>query len=297
MDTLRPGDLFAVGSALSWAFAVVLFKKCGDTVAPLPLNLFKNTLALLFFVPALFLFNGIGPAPDESWIWIAASGVVGITVADTLFLSALNRLGAGLNAVVDCLYAPSMIIAAMFIVGEKLRPELAVGGVLVLMAILLGSKTKPIPGRTRRDLITGILLGAVGMMLMAVGIVSIKKYLVKEHILWITTARLYCGTLALVPVITWRREWPETGRIFKPSPLWRVAIPASFIGTVVAMGAWIAGLTLNQVSRAAILNQLSTIFIFILAAVILGERITLRRAGAVALAFAGAMLVLWGRPG
>ncbi len=292
MPDIQPGDLFAIGSALSWAFAVVLLKKCGDTVSPLPLNLFKNTLALLIFVPALYLFNGIGPPPGESWIWIAASGVIGITVADTLFLSALNRLGAGLSAVVDCLYAPSMILAAMFIVGERLRPELAVGGGLVFMAIVLGSRTKPIAGRTRKDLVMGILFGALGMVLMAVGIVSIKKYLVREHILWITTARLYCGTLALVPVIAWRREWSETGRIFKPSRLWRAALPASFIGTVVAMGAWIAGLTLSQVSRAAILNQLSTIFIFILAAVVLGEKITLRRAGAVMLAFAGAMLIL-----
>jgi drug/metabolite transporter (DMT)-like permease len=294
MDSPPAGDVFAIAAAFSWALAVVLFKRCGEKIAPLPLNLFKNVLALLFFVPALFLLQGGIPEPDESWIYLAVSGIVGITAADTLFLSALNRLGAGMNAVVDCLYAPSMIIAAMVLLGDSLAAEHAVGGALVLSAVILGSKTKPIPGRTRRDLMTGILLGALGMVLMAVGIVSVKQYMVKESIIWVTTARLLCGTLALVPVITLRREWPETAKIFRPSPIWRIALPASFIGTVLAMGFWIAGLTLQQVSRTAILNQLSTIFIFLLAAVVLGERITLRRAAAVVLAFAGAMTVLWG---
>lgn len=294
MPYLHPGEAFAIASAFSWALAVVLFKKCGESIAPLPLNLFKNTLALLFFVPALFLIGDGIPTPEASFIWVALSGIVGITLADTLFLSALNRLGAGLSAVVDCLYFPFMTISAIFIVKEEPGIELAIGGALVLGAILLGSRTRPIAGRTRRDLVIGIVLGSLGMAAMAVAIVSIKPFMVEGRILWIATARLLCGTIALVPILTWRREWGKAAKIFKPSPLWRLAVPASFIGTVLAMGSWIAGLTLSLVSHAAILNQLSTIFIFLLAAVILGEKITKRRAGAVALAFAGAAMVMWG---
>ncbi len=299
MGIPAPGDAFAIASAFSWALAVVLFKRCGEKTSPLPLNLFKNVLALVFFVPALillwFLDPGSIPEPDESWIYLAISGVVGITIADTLFFAALNRLGAGLNAVVDCLYAPSMILSAMLLLGDTLAIRHAIGGALVLFAIILGSRTKPVPGRTRRELTIGILLGALGMVLMALSIVKVKQYMVPDRIIWFTTARLVAGTVALLPVIAWRGEWAATARIFRPSPLWRIAVPASFIGTVLAMGFWVAGLTLLKVSRAAILNQLSTIFIFVLAALILGEKITLRRAAAVALALAGAMIVLTGR--
>jgi len=56
--------------------------------------------------------------------------------------------------------------------------------------------------------------------------------------------------------------------------------------------AWVGGMKFTEVSRASLLNQLSTIFIFILATLILKERLTLRRVGAIALGFGGAILVM-----
>jgi drug/metabolite transporter (DMT)-like permease len=46
-------------------------------------------------------------------------------------------------------------------------------------------------------------------------------------------------------------------------------------------------------SRAAILNQMSTIFIFILAAVFLKEKITTNKAVAICLAVSGALLTIF----
>jgi drug/metabolite transporter (DMT)-like permease len=297
MDHPLTGDLFAVGAAFFWALGVVLFKRCGETIPPLSLNLFKNTLALIFFIPAVVVMAMLGqkiPAPGWSWVWLALSGIVGITVADTLFFSALNRLGAGLNAVVDCLYAPSMIVCAMVVLGETLTTTQLIGGTVVVSAIAIGSITRPVAGRSRRDLITGIGLGSLGMVLMAVSIVKIKPMMTRETVIWVTTGRLVAGTVFLLPVIALKGEWARTARVFRPSSLWKIALPASFSGTVLAMGFWVAGLTLLDVSRSAILNQLSTIFIFILAAIVLRERVTVRRAIAVVLAFAGAVLVLTG---
>ena len=53
-----------------------------------------------------------------------------------------------------------------------------------------------------------------------------------------------------------------------------------------------SGMKYCEVSRSALLNQLSTIFIFLFATVILKERLTLRRGLAIALAVAGAYLVI-----
>jgi drug/metabolite transporter (DMT)-like permease len=48
-----------------------------------------------------------------------------------------------------------------------------------------------------------------------------------------------------------------------------------------------------DVSRAALLNQLSTIFIFVLAIVFLKEPVTPRRVGAILLALIGALCVVY----
>ena len=49
-----------------------------------------------------------------------ASGVVGIAVADTLVFAGLNILGAGRAAVVDCSYAPILVLFSFLLLGETL---------------------------------------------------------------------------------------------------------------------------------------------------------------------------------
>ena len=54
----RIGEIMALGAAMCWATAVILFKKSGDTLAPLSLNLFKNLVAILLLTPTIPLVGG-----------------------------------------------------------------------------------------------------------------------------------------------------------------------------------------------------------------------------------------------
>jgi drug/metabolite transporter (DMT)-like permease len=60
------------------------------------------------------------------------------------------------------------------------------------------------------------------------------------------------------------------------------------------MTAWLGGFKYTLASVSAILNQLSTIFLFVLAAIFLKEPLTPRRTIAVAMAVIGALLVTVG---
>ena len=121
-DTL--GKTLALLNAVVWAIALVYFKKSGDRVPPLALNLFKNAvgltllgitlLALPLFVPhwsPAIPWRVLDPQRSELWI-LLVSGVLGIAVADTIFFFALNRAGVGLIAIVDCLYTPFVMLFA-----------------------------------------------------------------------------------------------------------------------------------------------------------------------------------------
>lgn len=292
------GKLWALMSGLLWAFAVILFKKAGENTPPLVLNLFKSVVALVCLTPVLLIQNGIG-LPDWSarcWVLLAVSGFVGVTLADSVFFMALNRLGAGMNAIVDCAYAPSMVTMAVLYLGESPTNGEMAGGALILGGILVGSATRPAPGRTRRDLVVGLLLGVFGMLLISSSVVMVKEYLdpkQPENILPMSMFRLLVGTLALAPIVALRSSDRNASAVlFRPSRRWRTAVPGSILGAALAMWAWIAGFTYTDVTTASLLNQFSTIYIFILAVAILKEPLTRRRLLALALAFGGAILVV-----
>ncbi len=293
MSELLLGQLLSLVSALLWAFSVVLFRLSGRSMTPVGLNLFKSAVAVLMLVPTLLLFgrgwDPGGHVPDVLILFVA--GAVGIAVADTVFFQGLNLVGAGLSQIASCSYSPFVILMSFFALGERLTPGDGIGAVLILSGIFISARTDPPRGVGTAELRKGILLCTVAMALNALGVVIGKPVLNRTPVLWATTARLAGGLLTLA-LIAWfvpglRRSW----KAFIPHRNWRIALPASVIGTYLTMIVWIAGMKFAPVSIASILNQTSAIFVLPVAALMLKEPITLRKLAAVALALGGVALV------
>jgi drug/metabolite transporter (DMT)-like permease len=161
-------------------------------------------------------------------------------------------------------------------------------------ALVVGSAARPEKGRTRRDILEGVIVGVLGIALMAVGVVMIKGVLNRPDIdmIWATWVRVLGGFIGVVPLIALHPKRRALLAALRPSRAWGVASLAALFGSYLAMTVWVGGMKYCDVSRAALLNQLSTIFIFLFATVILKERLTLRRGLAIALAVAGAYLVV-----
>jgi drug/metabolite transporter (DMT)-like permease len=291
------GEFLSIAAALFWGIAVILFKLAGDTMPPLALNAFKNALAVVLLT-ATMLAAGIGFAPAlpaADWVLLFASGVVGISVADTMFFYSLEKLGAGLTAVVDTSYTPIVLALSAGVLGERLTALTIAGGGLIMCALIIGSASRPEKGRTRRDIVSGSIIGVLGIGLMAVAIVAIKGILNRPDVdtLWATWVRVLGGFAGIVPLFALHPKRRALLRSLRPQRRsWGIAALAAVSGTYIAMVAWVGGMKYCAVSRAALLNQLSTIFIFLFATVILRERLTARRSVAIALAVIGAYLVV-----
>jgi drug/metabolite transporter (DMT)-like permease len=286
------GETLAAASALAWAIAVILFRVSGRRVHPVGLNLAKTVLALAVMAPTLFVLGEpLAPAvPASTTILLLVSGVLGIAVSDTLFFYALNRLGAGLTAIVDCFYSPFVIALSFVMLAERLTVVQFLGAALVVSAVLTLAKEGRQEHIARRDLALGILYGILAMFFVAFGIVMVKPILGTVSVVWSTFVRLAGGALALVLLVPFLR-----GRRAILSPLleprnWKVLVPASFFGSYLSLILWMGGMKYAQASVAAVLNQLNTIFVVILAAVFLKERLSGWKVLAVALAFIGAYL-------
>lgn len=302
--TSPPGELFALLAAFTWAFALVLFKYSGERVTPLALNLFKSAVGVVLLavtllaaplVPSLLGGESLSQVLElpARHIWIiVASGVIGIALADTLFFYGLNMVGIGIISIVDCLYTPFVFLFSFLLLKEQLTAVHVVGAALILMGVLVSSRHKPPPGTTRRQVVGGVLVGALAMASMAYGIVIAKPVLDGFPLVWAALIRLLAGTLALAAVALLSPARKKLWSIFRPSPDWKTALPGALVGTYLAYMFWLAGFKYADASINAILNQTTVIFAIILATVIVKERMTRRKALAVALAVLGVAVVL-----
>jgi drug/metabolite transporter (DMT)-like permease len=290
------GEGLALLSAVLWAGAVIFFRISSEKIHPISLNLFKNLIALILLIPTMYLLKIplILKFPLNYYLLFIASGILGMTIADTLFFMSLARIGASLHAIIACSYSPTVVILSMIFLAERLRFFQILGTVFIILAVFMLTQIKPSSLPERKKLLEGILYGILSNLSTAFGIILIKQKLPVTPILWATTIRLLAGTLSLliITVLFNNRKIIFSSQFFIKGFIY--SLGGSFLGTYLALIVWLAGLKYTQVSVASILNQTSSIFIFLFAALFLKEKITLMKIVAIILAAIGVFLVFLG---
>lgn len=282
------GEFYSTLCAVFWAIAVILFRLSGGTVTPIALNLFKNVFSfVLFAITIVTIGLPVGGDPSDLTI-LFFSGVLGLGIGDTLFFASLNRLGAGRSAIVDCLYSPAVLLCSALWLDEPIGYTLIVAIILMVIAIFIGTSGESRVHITSRQLTTGVVFGVLAMLVVAVGIVWAKPVLARVNLLFATEVRLVGGLVFLLPLGLAR--YRETASAFIPGPHWKFMLPGSFIGAYLSMITWMAGMKYTYTVTASVLNQLSNVFVLILAAVFLREQLKARHYMAIMLGFtAGAI--------
>ncbi len=293
MDLL--GKLLALLCAMMWAVAVILFKRAGDHIQPLALNWFKTAVTSLLLLPFLY-FQGLGGLDDKAQWALMLSGILGIALSDTLFFIALKKLGASLTAIVDCFYAPFVMLASWLMLCQVPRMAQLGGALLVILAILVVAFDKGHADTHvgRRNLVIGFAAGGVAMALMGVSVAIMQPVLKGTSVFVATELRMLAALAVLTPMMLLHKERRELFTSLTGHGAWRHALPGTLMGNVLSMTLWVAAFKYTSTHSAAILNQLNTIFILILATWLLKEVFTRARLVGTILAFGGALLVLLG---
>lgn len=287
------GDAMALGCALAWAIAVLSFRRLKD-LEPAAVNLFKNSVATGLL---LLTMAALGMRPDLSrsagdWALLALSGVLGLAVADTVFLAGLRRIDASVAAVADCAYSPTVLLLSTLFLGESLAAGLVVGAPLVVLGLLLVS-LQPRDGAGAGKPVDrgGVALVMAGVVTTAIGVVVAKPALERSDLLEATAIRLGAGSVALFVFEVARGRRREVLSLFRPQPAWKHALVATLFGTYVSMILWLGGMKYGTASRAALLNQMGAIFVLVLSR-LSGETVPPRRWAGAAIAITGVALVL-----
>jgi len=287
------GELYALTCAVLWGVAVILLKRSGETISPFALNLFRVGISSVLLVLTLLatgqdLFREITTA---DLLTLLAGGVLSIAIADTMFHKCLNIVGAGITAIVDCLYSPLMILFAFLLLGERVGAWDFVGMGLVISAVLVASFHPAPRGLTRKRLVQGVLWGVGAMATLTFGVIIVKPVLSNHPILWVTTMRQVAALVVMLPLALISPKRNAYLGVFRPKREWRFSLTGTIFGSYLALIFWLAGLKYAQAGVAAILNQTSTIYVLILAWLFLKESFTRRKAFAATMAGIGILVV------
>lgn len=298
------GETLSIGCALTWAVGVIIYKRLGEDLPPLKLCLLKNVIVLVLVVGTVaFLVSPLAPSAGLTrlpWptfgaptvLLALASGLIGIAIADTLYLRALNRIGAGRMGVVGNLYSPFVIVLSFLFLGERLSALQLVGFLLVMTGLLIVNAPDRLDRLDRAVLRRGVIEGAVAMALMAIAIVMMKRTLENEPFWWLVLLRVTGAVLGLGALVlalpSLRRDWSASGRPKR----WGTLLAAAFVGQYLSMSLWLAGYKFTDASVASILNETASIFILVFAALFLGEALTRRSLLGVALTLSGVVCMV-----
>lgn len=270
------GEICALLAPLCWSVAMLLYRRTTDHLPGASITLFKNVLALVL-LSLTMLVLGIRIPRDRSaldWARVMASGLLGLAVADTLLFEALRRIGSARIAIVDTIYAPTLITLSVLFLGDTLTWGFVVGGAAVIAGVAVANWQKPPPGPDTTELAFGTVLGLLAIAGTATGVVLARPVLQASSLVEVTWTRLLAGVVGQVIWMAARRELGVAVTVFRPQPVWRTLWPAAFIGTYLSLLLWLGGFKWANAPVAAVLNQMATVYMLVLARVVLGEGVT-----------------------
>jgi drug/metabolite transporter (DMT)-like permease len=289
------GEIAALASAACWAVASILWTRQMSVSSPIAMNLFKTGFCLPLFVISLLLASrdvplaGVGAASVGV---LVISGIVGMSVGDTLYFAGLARIGARRSMMILTL-SPLFTAGLSALAGQKLPTVAASCGVgLVLVGLILVLRERPVgmvmPGRAR----SGVVFALGAALCQALGIVLTKQGLVEADILEASTVRIFGGVVGILGIQLVRGRLGATVRHTLQPPSLRRIVPATLLGTFLGFHLLQAAVHFTEPAVAAALTGTSPLFVAPLSVVFLRE--TMRAGGWIGtvLTVAGVALVM-----
>ena len=259
------GEIAALLAAFIWAVATFLYARTGNQAPALFLNLIKGSLAVLMLGLTILVLGDAVPALTASqWMWLAGSGVVGISIGDSAYFSAIKRVGPSQTLLIESLAPPLTGVLALCFLEEAIG-FWAWTGIFLTMSGILWVVTEHRP--QGRPNLPGLGFATLAALCQAGGMVMSRQVMVSSSItpLWAALVRLAAASLVLwtvlpllKPELILRRDsWRAIGTARHGWMLFTLAV---FLGTF--LGIWLqqASLKLTSAAIAQTLISVSPLF-------------------------------------
>ena len=284
------GEFAALSAAALWAIASILWTRLGRSHDAVALNLLKCVVAVVFLAASLLVLRGTLWPPDlapSALLWLGLSGLFGLTIGDSAYFLALQRLGPRRTLLIWSGAPGGSALLAWPVLGEPIHAVMIIGMALTLSGVTWvvleqteddGQEALPTRGAKAKTL--GVLFAVVALAGQASSNVLVKygAALGGDDVgaLEASVVRLAVGALGLGLYLGALGRLSASVAPLRETQSRATAMLAIFLGTY--LGIWLMsyGVIHAEVGIAATLNATSPLFVLPLVVWMEGEKISYR---------------------
>jgi DME family drug/metabolite transporter len=139
------GEIAALGAAVSWAVAPILYKKALSGASPVSANIVRcatNAAVLVLVLVVSGLAGALARLPLSVVAVVVVSGLVGLGVGDTLYMIGLKSIGVARAVPLAATYPLFSLLWATLLLGEPVTAAAVAGTVVILLGIWFLSRER-----------------------------------------------------------------------------------------------------------------------------------------------------------
>ena len=129
------GFCAAISGVVFWTFACSIWRIESKKLLPRQINIYKNVLASIFFLPVALTINWFSDI--NSIFLLVISGIIGISIGDTLYINSLKIIGTRKTLSFEALTPIIATTLGTLTIDEIYPQKVWIGSILVSFSILM----------------------------------------------------------------------------------------------------------------------------------------------------------------
>lgn len=210
MFNIGIGEVAAITAAFVWASSTLIYKRFSHSLSPLELNISKGVMAtIMMAITLLVLQDSAMPSTHNAWLWLIASGVLGIAIGDSAYFTALRNIGPARTLVIESM-APAMAgVFNIVLLGTYLSTIAWTGIMITIAGVILAIKPDhTMPIADKKQYMIGVVFALIAASCQAGGMVMSKVGVADDATssLWAAMIRLTSGTITVALLVVFLKE-------------------------------------------------------------------------------------------
>lgn len=285
------GIIVALLSAASWAFATVVFDRIGKVVPYVGITFLKGIFSIILMIVLLIFTGGLYEIGIWEFSFLALSGIIGISVGDSLFFKSLQDLGAKVQVIFFLLGQIFTMILSLLLLGELLSLEQYIGAIILLtgIVVVIWGKQENHPNKIR-----GIVCGLLSILCFSVSAIMVKMAIADVEVVTATFYRMAFGTIFTLGFGVMGKQLPSWVKPLRDKRLLALFILNVFVITYGGFLLSMVAIKLISVSLVSVLGTTEPVFVLLFAYLINKEKITKQEVFGTMITLVGLFIIING---